>query len=178
MQKMKQQHIIFSEEYIKHFNGAQAARDAGYSEKTARSIAAKLLARDDVKAYVSELKKQQREKNGIEVDTILKELIMWAYSDLTEFITLTPAEIKELPDDVRRLVQRFKYTKKPYYDADNDYIGEIETIELHFVSKEKAMEMLHKHIGFYEMDNEQRKTIIDLSQLTEDTLLKLWDARQ
>ena len=33
-----------------------------------------------------------------------------------------------------------------------------ETIELHFVSKEKAMEMIHKHVGFYEKDNNKTLT--------------------
>lgn len=39
----EQKEIIFVKEYIKDFNGTRAAIEAGYSEKSARSAASRML---------------------------------------------------------------------------------------------------------------------------------------
>lgn len=44
----------FAREYVKDFNGAQAAIRAGYSAKSARSIAARLLTKDNIQKFVAE----------------------------------------------------------------------------------------------------------------------------
>ncbi len=45
----------FAKLYLKYKNATKAAIEAGYSEKTARSQASKLLNREDVKEYLEEL---------------------------------------------------------------------------------------------------------------------------
>lgn len=53
---MKEQHKNFCLEYFKNGgNGAAAAVKAGFSERSARQIASRLLTRDDVQAYLHEL---------------------------------------------------------------------------------------------------------------------------
>jgi len=37
-----------------------------------------------------------------------------------------------------------------------------ETIELQFVSKERAIDMINKHLGFYEIDNKQKTNEINI----------------
>ena len=43
----------FADTYIETGNAARAARESGYSEKTAKSIGAKLLKKDDIRVYVA-----------------------------------------------------------------------------------------------------------------------------
>jgi phage terminase small subunit len=44
--------LRFIEEYVKDWNGAQAAIRAGYSERTARAIASELLTKPDVQSAI------------------------------------------------------------------------------------------------------------------------------
>lgn|GEM_PF-4638657 len=55
-------------------------------------------------------------------------------------------------------------------------VDTIENVELQFVSKETAIDMINKHIGFYEKDNNQRKPEIDESKLGNDVIKSLLDA--
>lgn len=87
---------------------------------------------------------------------LLEELRNWAYSDITETLTLDVNEVKELPIEVRRLITKYKHTQRHIRDSKGKIEETIDIIELWFVSKEKAMEMIHKHTGFYEKDNEQK----------------------
>ena len=53
---LKEQHKDFSLEYFKNGgNGAAAAVKAGYSDRSARQIASRLLTRDDIQLYLHEL---------------------------------------------------------------------------------------------------------------------------
>lgn len=141
----------FCIEYMTDFNATQAAIRAGYSEKTAQMISSENLSKPIIQEYIQELKAKASEKLDITHTDLLKELKNWAYSDITETISLTPSEVKELPIEVRRLITRYKHTITKYEGR------EVEVIELHFVSKDKAIEMIAKHIGFFEKDNDQKK---------------------
>lgn len=53
---LKEQHKDFCLEYFKNGgNGAAAAVKAGYSDRSARQIASRLLTRDDIQLYLQEL---------------------------------------------------------------------------------------------------------------------------
>lgn len=55
---MREKQKKFCDEYLKDRNATQAAIRAGYSKKTARSIASEILTKPDIKSYI----KQQLEK--------------------------------------------------------------------------------------------------------------------
>ena len=78
---------------------------------------------------------------------------------------LTADEIKQLPIAIRRLITKYKRTVTQTRAGDT-----IENVELQFVSKETAVDMINKHIGFYEKDNNQRKPEIDVSKLGSDVI--------
>ena len=64
----------FAVEYIKDKNATQAAIRAGYSEKTARSIANELLAKPDIAHAIEELQKAAEARAGITVDKIVERI--------------------------------------------------------------------------------------------------------
>lgn len=68
-------HEIFCKEYIVDLNGNQAAIRAGYSEKTARIQASKLLTNPNISARIEELKVARIEKVEVEAEWVIKELI-------------------------------------------------------------------------------------------------------
>jgi len=56
------------------FNSTQAAIDAGYSEKTARSIGSENLTKPDIEAYIKNKQSEFEEKTGITTAKIISEL--------------------------------------------------------------------------------------------------------
>ena len=146
----------FCQEYLIDLNGTQAAIRAGYSEKTANEIASENLAKPNIQARVAELKAKRLKRVENEQDSVLKELLNWFYSDVTEFMQLKPEDVKKLDPSLRRLITGFKNVQKTTKDDDGNVVVE-DLIELRFVSKEKAAEFITKHIGFYELDNLQQK---------------------
>ncbi len=102
-------------------------------------------------------------------EQILRELINWAYSDITVFMGCTEDEIKLLPPDVRRCIQSYKTTVKEFTDRDGA-ITITTTTEIKMVSKTDAIKEAAKHIGFYAIDNKQKKTEYQLTQFNNSTL--------
>ena len=152
--------LVVDEWFVNGFNGTQAYLKyyPDVNEKTAGVEANRILAIPKMEDYVTKKKVRAQVLLDTSHKKVLEELRNWAYSDITETISLSPKEVKELPKEFRRLITKFKHTVVTTKDGTN-----YDTVELHFVSKEKAMEMIQKHIGFYEIDNEQKSmaTTID-----------------
>lgn len=92
--KLRDKQEKFCREYILDYNATQAALRAGYSEKTARSIASENLTKPDILARVRELQKEQAEKLCISADWVVmqwvevymrcmqaKEVLIWDYEE-------------------------------------------------------------------------------------------------
>jgi phage terminase small subunit len=54
----------FCEEYVKDWNGTRAAKDAGYSAKTAMEQAHQLLQKTSVKDYIEEIQSDLKKLTG------------------------------------------------------------------------------------------------------------------
>lgn len=154
MVKLTAKQEAFCREYLIDLNATQAAIRAGYSEKTARSVASENLSKPDIADYICILRKERNDRVNIDADAVLRELMSWMYYDATVFMSKSIKEVQELPENVRRLITGFKIRE--------DEKGH-KQYELSFVSKEKAIEAISKHIGFYEKDNTQRQP--DLTKL-------------
>ena len=119
--------------------------------------------------YVNKKRSRLKALTDIQNENILKELINWAYVDVTRFISLKPQEVKELPSDIKRCIQSFKVTKRTYQTREGvDVIDEV--IEIKLIDKTKAIEMINKHVGFYAIDNKQKTQTINLTKVTTDKL--------
>ncbi|MCP4066562.1 MAG: hypothetical protein GY740_25385 [Gammaproteobacteria bacterium] len=152
--------LVIDEWFVNGWNGTKAYQKFYPKAKddTAAVKFNELVRIGKIDAYITEKKVKALETLKTSHEALLKELENWAYSDITETIMLSPEQVKELPNDIRRLITKFKTTTKRYKDSDDEWITET-LVELHFVSKEKAMEMIHKHVGFYERDNTQKQPI-------------------
>ena len=157
MVKLTDKQERFCLEYIIDFNATRAAKSAGYSVKTANVQGTQNLSNLSIQERLNDLKSKAIDKLDTAHTDVLKQLKTWAYSDITETINLRPDEVKELPLEIRQLITKFKETTKTWEG------GSEKTIELHFVSKEKAIEMIAKHIGFFEVDNKQKKNVAQIT---------------
>lgn len=62
----------FCEYYVQSGNAAEAARKAGYSEKTARNIGQENLTKPDIKAYIQEIVGNQDKKRVADANEVLE----------------------------------------------------------------------------------------------------------
>ncbi len=146
--------IRFCREYVIDLNATQAAIRAGYSKRTAKSQGQRLLTNVDVQKLISELNNKVSDELEITHQDILKKLIKWSDSDITQVLGLTVDEVKSLPEDVRKLIKSYKHRSKTY--AQGESIITEDFVECTFVDKETAQGMINRHRGFYEVDNRQK----------------------
>ena len=124
----------FCEEYIIDLNGTQAAIRAGYSKKTARAIANELLTKLDIQEYICELKNKRSERVKYSQDELMRDIL----------------EVKN------RCMQA-----NPVLDKEGNETG---VWKFDSNGANKALDMLAKHVGFYETDNKQKAFNISVNR--------------
>lgn len=85
---MSPQEFRFVTEYCVDNNATQAAIRAGYSERSAGQIAARLLKRDKIKAAIDEHKENCRIRSEITVEAILRRWWEIANANVNELVEL------------------------------------------------------------------------------------------
>ena len=71
MDKLSDKQIRFCEEYLIDLNATQAAIRTGYSKKTAKEQASRLLTNVNVSEYIAELQSEVRNRTEITVDFVI-----------------------------------------------------------------------------------------------------------
>ena len=129
-------------------------------DKTIWEKATVLMAEGKVSARVSELRKEVAQiaakKFEITIEDVMALLKSYVYSDVTDFLSLDIKAVQALPIEIRRLVTEFKRKEKTTV-TEKGLVTET-TFELKFIDKQKALDMVNRHIGYYEKDNEQQAT--------------------
>lgn len=78
----------FCKAYVIDLNAANAAKTAGYSERTAGSQGQRLLTNVAVQARIAELQKKQCDKLEITAERVLRELALLAYANMDDYTDL------------------------------------------------------------------------------------------
>lgn len=132
---LKKKQIRFCEEYVKDYNGTQAAIRAGYKESNAASQACRLLKNDEVLAFVKENQKEIQKSSCLTEEKV----------------------ISQLEEVVDRCL-----SKNPVTEWDYEEHCMVETGQWTFDSKGalKAIELLGKHLGMFgKSDNNINLTV-------------------
>lgn len=166
MKKLTEKQKKFCEEYVIDFNATQAAIRAGYSKKTANTIAAQNLAKLSIQNYIKELQKKREERTEVTADMVVKELAKLAFGDISQIYDKDGRMLEphELPKDVAATISSFK-SRRENQGKDED--GNIEFAfidEYKRYDKTKALELLMRHLGMFAKDNEQSKPEINIPQ--------------
>lgn len=144
--KLNKRQQVFIDEYLKCFNGAEAARRAGYSDSRARITASELLADSNI----SEQIKVRLSEVHMSADEALKLQADIARGDITQFFTpLGNIDFDKLMQSGNgRLVKKIKQrtiTKIGKTDQDED--TEILETELELYPADVAQERILKMSG-------------------------------
>lgn len=149
----------FCREYLVDRNATQAAIRAGYSERTARTIAAKLLAKDNIRAEIARLEAAQNKRLDITADKVKAEIAKIAFVDVSGFIDsfdgnrLVFKSLGDIPENIRGAIKGIKTNRKPVF-ADGKVVDYDHEVVVELWSKEKALEMLSKHFNLFEKHQE------------------------
>lgn len=161
--ELTEQQKKFCREYMKDFNGKQAAIRAGYSAKSANEQGSRLLTNINVQKFLETLKSKAAEKDEGLADEIVAELKKIGFSDIRKYLDSdnTIKDISQLPPELTTVVESIKKTETEFGD---DKTGGTKTsIQFKLHSKLDALEKLAKYVGLYEADNKQRGAVITVN---------------
>jgi phage terminase small subunit len=140
---------MFVEAYLQSFNATQAAKAAGYSEKTAYSIGQRLLKNVEVGALIQE----RLDAMTIDTDKILINLTDQARVSIKPFVKITdegfvyfdfnqPGALEKM-----HLIKKIKSKRSRRIEGrgDNAEVWEDEVVEVELVDSQKALELLGRH---------------------------------
>ena len=111
---------LFCQEYIVDYNGTKAAIRAGYEERSARQMASRMLAKDNIRSRVRELQADQVQRMTVTQDYVIQQLVE-TYKKCCE-----PTPVMEWDANER------EYVEKGTYEFDSK-------------GANKALELLGKH---------------------------------
>lgn len=159
MAKMTNKQIQFAHEYLVDFNGTQAAVRSGYSVKTAKEQAARLLSNVNIQQLIKELQTKQQKRVGVTADMVINELAKIAFSDISRVFTVDNA-IKDISlidekDTAAIAAVEVDETVKIDDAGENFVTGATKKVKLW--DKLKALDALGKHFGIFEKDNKQKE---------------------
>lgn len=144
---------------------------AGYSANYAKGFNNKMLDKIGVKEKIAELMKERAKRNDITADRVVQELAKVAFANTVDFVTVQDIEVevkkrgarKVTKQTVRRAIVNLTSEIDPEKQPAIAEIKQTEfgiSIKLH--DKVKALELLGKHVGIFEIDNRQKKTEITI----------------
>lgn len=152
----------FCQEYIIDKNGARAARDAGYSAKTANVKASQLLAEPEVRAHIDELNVRRSKRLEISADRVLEELAKIAFVDPTKVFDVDEkgnltfqGKLSDLSPEERACIAEVSQTI-----TEN---GGSTKIKLH--DKLSALEKIGKHLKLFTDVTENRFNLTQMGRV-------------
>ena len=145
----KQQRFV--DEYLIDLNATQAAIRAGYSVKTAEAQGSRLLTIVNVAQVVGEALAERSKRTGVNQDRIVQELAKIAFADMGTFVSwdengITLIKSDELAGGETAAVYEISETEVEM----GLVIKRTTKIKLH--DKQRAMELLGKHLGMFKDD--------------------------
>lgn len=181
MKKITVKQEKFCNEYIRTGNASEAYRLAYNCEnmkiETIKNNAYKLLNQNDISTTVKELQKEIAERNKISIDECVSLLAKMARFDIADVYDengdLKP--IKEIDKDSRISIE--EVNTESYFDKSNK--SNVFVKKLKVGNKKTAIDMLMKHLGGYEKDNNQKSTKLlgeipkdERAEMLEELILK------
>lgn len=128
----------FCNEFIIDFNGTQAAIRAGYSKRSAKQIAFENLTKHDFQAYIKELIENRNKRTGITQDEVVRDII----------------KVK----DRCMQAEPVMFMGKQAQDEEGNNLWKFDS-----QGANKALDMLMKHTGGYDLDNKQKQAPLTIN---------------
>ena len=144
---------LFVEAYIANGgNATDAAKAAGYSERTARSQGARLLTDVDIRGRVAVRAEETAKKYELTADLAARSI----YQE----ITFDPAKLYREDGTLKDVTELDEDTRMALVSVEFEHVGDKDSPatvrKIKWASRHQAREHLMKHLGMFEADNKQR----------------------
>ena len=163
---MTEKQKIFADEYLIDLNATRAYRKAYPSVKkdeTAAAAAARMLRNVKVAAYIQERMQERQKRTEITQDRVLEELAAIAFAKATDY-----AEVKEGQVVIKNTEELDEQQIRAIAGIKEGKFG----IEVKLNDKEKALELIGRHLGMFKdklevagLEDEKKKLADILEQL-------------
>lgn len=144
MAKLTDKQKKFIDEYLVDLNATQAAIRAGYKEKTAYRTGAENLRKPQIQREIQKRMQERQQRTEVTQDMVVKELAAIAFSRATDYV------------EIRSNGVCSTVVIKPTSDLSDQQIRAIagikegaNGIEIKLNDKEKALELLGRHLGMW-----------------------------
>lgn len=144
MAKLTNKQKKFIDEYLVDLNATQAAIRAGYKEKTAYRTGAENLRKPQIQREIQKRMQERQQRTEVTQDMVVKELAAIAFAKATDYVeirsngvfgTVVIKPTTNLSDQQIRAIAGIK-------EGANG-------IEIKLNDKEKALELLGRHLGMW-----------------------------
>ena len=148
----KQQRFV--EAYLVSLNAADAAREAGYSENTAKQIGHELLGKPDVAAAIAEAQAVRADRMQISQDDVLRRVAAIAFADIGcfaswgedgELVMVASGDVER--DALPALREVRSTTSTVTFKDGGERTSVYKAVKLH--DPLRALELLGKHLGMF-----------------------------
>lgn len=144
MAKLTNKQKKFIDEYLVDLNATQAAIRAGYKEKTAYRTGAENLRKPQIQREIQKRMQERQQRTEVTQDMVVKELAAIAFAKATDYV------------EIRSNGVCGTVVIKPTTDLSDQQIRAIagikegaNGIEIKLNDKEKALELLGRHLGMW-----------------------------
>lgn len=155
---------LFCHYYMQSFNAYQAAIKAGYSEKSAYQIGYQLLQKTSVKAYLKNLKEQQKSELFISQEWVLNRHAQIANSNINDYIT-PDGTLKKNTDGT--LIK--KITVKISRSEFEGSYKESSTVSIELEDRKESLKFLTKYLGLEKEDDSE----LNDEKIDRDAIIKI-----
>lgn len=150
----------FCQSYVTSFNATRAAKDAGFSPKTAYSIGWELLRKPEIQQRIMQLQSTAANEFNVtkqELIGILMDIAKAKIEDIKDPETGAILPAHEWPDHMKGVISGIE-TDELYERIDDEKIPIGQKIKVRLWEKTKAVELLNRMFGFNMPDKTAQTT--------------------
>ena len=140
MAKLTDKQKKFIDEYLVDLNATQAAIRAGYKEKTAYRTGAENLRKPQIQREIQKRMQERQQRTEVTQDMVVKELAAIAFARATDY-----AEVKGGTVHIKDTNSLSEQQIRAIAGIKDGKFG----IEMKLNDKEKALELLGRHLGMW-----------------------------
>ena len=158
MARLSEKQDKFCRNYVIDFHITNAAIRAGYPAKSAAAVGSKLLKNAKIQQRIAELRAAASAKTGISLERALDQLGAMAFADPADMYNPHTGDllpVDQMPESIRRAIISIEVDE---IEVNGIKMGVTKKIKL--APKDKATDMIMKHLGEYKKDNAQKQTLV------------------
>jgi phage terminase small subunit len=147
----------FCAEYLIDLHGEKAAIRAGYTKRTARVQASRMLTYANIQTQISQLQVARARRTEISADAVLAEYGKLAFANMADYMRATPGGDPYLDfsgltrDQAAALAE---VTVDSYVEGRGDNARQVKRVKFKLGDKLQALDSVAKHLGMFKERHE------------------------